>query len=89
MLPLPQAKRLTAKLENRIADDKEEETGTGEIDEEGSRLCGRVRDGAESSSGFFNANATLVLQFPSGMVKFEQISAEKGDSRCQTVVVLC
>jgi len=59
----------------------------GEIDDEGSRLRGRVQEGTEST-GSSVENAALVLQFHSAEVQFEATSPEKGDSGSQKLWVI-
>jgi len=79
MLALPASSRLIAKQVNRTAEDKGGGNSVLNIDEEGSRLRGRVQDGMESLD-FSTSNAALVLQYRSGAVQFERIGSEKWDS---------
>jgi len=59
-----QTERLIAMPANLIAEDKGEGNGVCKIDEEGSRLSGRVQDCTEPP-GFSTTNVVLVLQFAS------------------------
>ena len=64
---------------NQIAEEKGGGKSVREIDEEGSRLRGRVQHGTESL-WFSTAIAALVLQYPLGAIPFQHIGSEKGDS---------
>ena len=65
---------------NLIAEDKGEGNGVCKIDEEGSRLSGRGKDGSEppglssANAGFFGAHVLLASESASGAIQFHRTS---------------